>query len=222
MRTITLINYDAVVDGKEPLCLGTFLSYGVEQLSIVPGDGWDGLTITATFSQGGKVLAEPVLVTETGVINVPAGATAKTITLGKPGVIVFRGVADGVQRISTNVPYVVGNHGPVDGSTPPPDPSAWEQYVKQLTDVVRREIPDDGLPGQVLTKSESGNMWAYPSGGGGGGGSYIIGDGLKYDPGSNILSVDTTDVPEQDNTKPITSAGVYTTLGNIDVLLGTI
>ena len=37
-----------------------------------------------------------------------------------------------------------------------------------------------------------------------------------------ILSVNTTDQMEQDNTLPITSAGVYTTVGNIEALLKTI
>lgn len=37
-----------------------------------------------------------------------------------------------------------------------------------------------------------------------------------------ILSVDTTDTMEQDNTRPITSAAVYTTVGNIEILLSTI
>ena len=37
-----------------------------------------------------------------------------------------------------------------------------------------------------------------------------------------ILSVNTTDQMEQDNTLPITSAGVYATVGNIEVLLKTI
>lgn len=37
-----------------------------------------------------------------------------------------------------------------------------------------------------------------------------------------ILSVNTTDKTEQDNTLPITSAGVYATVGNIEVLLKTI
>ena len=36
------------------------------------------------------------------------------------------------------------------------------------------------------------------------------------------LPVKTTDVVEADNTLPITSAGVYTTVGNIEVLLNTI
>ena len=37
-----------------------------------------------------------------------------------------------------------------------------------------------------------------------------------------VLSVNTTDQMEQDNTLPITSAGVYATVGNIDALLKTI
>lgn len=37
-----------------------------------------------------------------------------------------------------------------------------------------------------------------------------------------VLSVNTTDQMEQDNTLPMTSAGVYSTVGNIEVLLKTI
>lgn len=37
-----------------------------------------------------------------------------------------------------------------------------------------------------------------------------------------ILSVNTADKPEADNTLPITAAAVHTTVGNIEVLLGTI
>lgn len=39
---------------------------------------------------------------------------------------------------------------------------------------------------------------------------------------NGILSVNTTNDMEQDNTLPITSAGVYTTVGNIEALLKTI
>ena len=37
-----------------------------------------------------------------------------------------------------------------------------------------------------------------------------------------VLSVNTANDAEADNTLPITSAGVYTQLGNIEILLGTI
>lgn len=50
---------------------------------------------------------------------------------------------------------------------------------------------------------------------------YKIGNGLKVT-GGDTLEVDTADDVEQDNTLPITSAAVYTTVGNIEILLGTI
>ena len=39
---------------------------------------------------------------------------------------------------------------------------------------------------------------------------------------NGVLSVNTTNQMEQDNTLPITSAGVFATVGNIEVLLKTI
>lgn len=57
---------------------------------------------------------------------------------------------------------------------------------------------------------------------GGGGTKYQIGNGLILDAKTNTLAVDTADVVERDNTKPITSAGVYLEIGNINALLATI
>ena len=45
-------------------------------------------------------------------------------------------------------------------------------------------------------------------------GGYKIGAGLVVDEETNTLSVDTAEAVEEDNTKPITSAAVYTQLGN--------
>lgn len=57
---------------------------------------------------------------------------------------------------------------------------------------------------------------------GGGGTKYQIGNGLILDAKTNTLAVDTADAVERDNTKPITSAGVYLEIGNINALLATI
>lgn len=54
----------------------------------------------------------------------------------------------------------------------------------------------------------------------GSGMGYKIGHGLKVI--DNTLEVDAAEKVEQDNTLPITSAAVYTTVGNIEILLGTI
>lgn len=52
-------------------------------------------------------------------------------------------------------------------------------------------------------------------------GVIMVGDGLTIDDDGK-LSVDTADAAEKDNTKPITSAAVYTQVGNINALLATI
>lgn len=53
---------------------------------------------------------------------------------------------------------------------------------------------------------------------------YTIGNGLKLvaDGASKTLEVDSADAVEKDNSLPITSAAVYTAVGNIEALLSTI
>lgn len=217
MNSIRLQEYSALLPGDAPLlCLGTKDSHGIEQLHILPGTGWDGLAITAAFSDGETLLAPPVPVPESGIIDVPPGATARALPAETPGRLVFCGVADGVQRITANVLYLVTDHAPADGDPPAPTPDVWEQIDAHIARQLDAAVPADGGIGQVLTRTEEGNAWKEPSG------SYVIGDGLLLDPNTNTLRVDTADAVEPDNTRPVTSAAVYVTVGNIDALLATI
>lgn len=71
------------------------------------------------------------------------------------------------------------------------------------------------------------------SGGSGGGGADVpiaseavaglvrVGENLKIS-ADGVLSVDTATAVEEDNTRPVTSAAVQTTVGNIEILLKTI
>lgn len=52
-------------------------------------------------------------------------------------------------------------------------------------------------------------------------GKIRVGENLKITP-EGILSVDTAQAVEQDNTKPITSAAVHMEIGNIELLLSQI
>ena len=52
-------------------------------------------------------------------------------------------------------------------------------------------------------------------------GSIIVGENLKITP-AGVLSVDMAENISGDNTKPVSAAKVYTEIGNINVLLGTI
>ena len=110
--------------------LGTWGSYGIEKLKILPGEGWEGLTITATFVT--PTTSTRMLVPEDGIVTVPPEATANVFTAGVPARIVFSGVADGIQRITTDLPYRVSDHAPIEGDAPTPTPSEWEQFVAQV------------------------------------------------------------------------------------------
>lgn len=53
-----------------------------------------------------------------------------------------------------------------------------------------------------------------------GGNNLVAGENIEIV--DNVISVQTADSVEEDNTKPITSAAVYTEVGNITILLETI
>lgn len=158
IHEIRLNQYSAVpADRTRRFSLGTKDSYGIEQLRIVPGEGWDGLTITATFHPP-EGEAVQVLVPADGLIDVPPEATRSGSELPtKYGKIVFAGVADGVQRISCNLPYTVMDHAPVDGAASSgPSPSWYEQAAAHF-------VPSGGKAGQVLAKASDADLdveWA--------------------------------------------------------------
>lgn len=127
VQEIRLEDYIAAAPEKHYLVLGTKESYGIEELQIIPGPMWDGLTITATFVTSEKSIR--VLVPEDGRIDVPQEATAQALSLDNPGTIVFTGTSSGVQRITCDLTYFVEDHAPTEGSDPEPTPSIWEQFV---------------------------------------------------------------------------------------------
>ena len=144
-------------DRTRRFSLGTRDSYGVEQLRIVPGEGWDGLAITATF-HAPEGEAVQVLIPDDGLIDVPPEATRSGSELPlKYGKIVFAGVADGMQRISCNLPYTVLDHAPVEGAASSgPTPSWYEQAAAHF-------LPGGGKAGQVLAKASDTDLdveWA--------------------------------------------------------------
>lgn len=88
----------------------------------------------------------------------------------------------------------------------PISPQSIKEKIKPVTSV------------NGIEADENGNV-EIP-GGSGGGVDFRTDETLKLENG--VLSVNTTDQMEQDNTLPMTSAGVYATVGNIEALLKTI
>lgn len=83
---------------------------------------------------------------------------------------------------------------------------------------------EPGTPAKVVNSGDENAAvldFIIPRGEDGGVVDYKIGEGLKVVNG-DTLAVDTVNSVEEDNTKPITSAAVYTTVGNIDAYLKTI
>lgn len=186
IQSIKLSGYKAIVEGAQYLRLGTWDSYGIEQLQINAGPEWDGLVIKAVFVTPAG--ATPVVVPDNGLINVPPEATARALTVGSPGMIVFSGVTAGVQRISCNLFYLVSDHAPIDGTAPEPTPDQWAQLIEKYQEMLNAAVPSNGPPGYVLGATENGNAWVPQTGGSGGSGGIITDDdtGTVYDAAVHI------------------------------------
>lgn len=126
VHEVTLSGYTAKPSAG--LQLGTWESYGLERLHVTADESWDGLTISATFHNGD--VSVKVLIGDDGTADVPAEATSMKTRKGR---IVFSGVASGVQKISTNLPFAVDDHMTIEGNEPQtPTPSEWQQFVAEV------------------------------------------------------------------------------------------
>ena len=135
-HTITLARHTAQVVGLVGLVgvlvLGTWDSYGTEQLLLRPGPEWEGLAIDATFHNVPNDEGVTVLADTDGLVPVPPEACMRA---SKYATITFRGVQDGVQRISCNLPYVVLDHAQVPGANSTATPSENAQALTQMQDL---------------------------------------------------------------------------------------
>lgn len=175
---------------------------------------WDGLTKTAVFTNGKTtvdVLAENW---DGDTVPVPHEVLAVPGRHARVGVY-------GADESGVVLPTVWVSLGKVQPSADPSgdasaDPAlpVWAQLQKQIGDLDDLQTYNKGNLVEAINEARSS--------GGSGGGGYTIGDGLKLDAATNTLSVDTAAAVEKDNTKPVTSAAVYTEVGNINALLATI
>ena len=112
-------------NSKRGPSLATWGSFGLERLHLNPGEGWQGMTVTATFLLGDN---EKTMVADAdGMVDVPPQALAEAGN----GVIVFSGDMAGAQRITADIRYKVIDHSEVRGDVPEPTPDAFHQYIEQ-------------------------------------------------------------------------------------------
>ena len=183
-------------------------------VEFVFSDDWSGLTKTAVFSAGRTTVDVLESAWDGNKVVVPHEILADAGPIARVGV--YGANADGL--ILPTVWVTLGKVMPA--AEPSGDPGAdptlpiWAQLQKQIGDLDDLQTYNKGNLVDAINEARSS--------GGSGGGGYTIGDGLKLDAATNTLSVDTAAAVEKDNTKPVTSAAVYTEVGNINALLATI
>lgn len=91
--------------------------------------------------------------------------------------------------------------------------SQWPEVPSEFTQIEQRVH-------EAAQRAEDAATRAENSGGSGGGISFVTDETLTLKDG--VLSVNTADVAEKDNTLPITSAAVAAQVGNIELILETI
>lgn len=103
---------------------------------------------------------------------------------------------------------------------PDPTPDVYQQIMALLEDIKQGEVSPEDIQKAVdnyLTENPISVDIATTEKAG----IVAVGKNLSIT-NDGVLSVDTTDSAEQDNTKPITSAGVNLVVGNINALLAII
>ena len=184
-------------------------------VEFVFSDDWDGLTKTAVFSAGRTTVDVLESAWDGNKVVVPHEILADAGPIARVGV--YGANADGL--ILPTVWVTLGKVMPA--AEPSGDPGAdptlpiWAQLQNQIGNLDDLQTYNKGNLVDAINEARN-------SGGGSGGGGSTIGDGLKLDAATNTLSVDTAAAVEKDNTKPVTSAAVYTEVGNINALLATI
>jgi hypothetical protein len=176
---------------------------------------WDGLTKTAVFSNG-KTTVDVLAANWDGDTAVPVPHEVLAVPGRHARVGVYGADESGVvlPTVWVSLGKVQPGADPSGDETADPSLPVWAQLQKQIGDLDDLKTYNKGNLVDAINEARSS--------GGSGGGGYTIGDGLKLDAATNTLSVDTAEAVEKDNTKPVTSAAVYTEVGNINALLATI
>ena len=189
-------------------------SVNVNEVQFAFSQDWEGLERTAVFRCGEA--STSVLLDESGRCFIPwealrvSGFPLLAGVYGrKEGEIVLPTMWVSLGRIHQGVELGEDAH--------PPTPDLWEQLLASKAN--RMAYTPDGELGLYAGYKLLSSV-PLPTGGGGTGGDYFLGPRLKVKGG--VFKVDTAVYFEGGNTQPITAAAVQETVGNIELLLGTI
>ncbi len=177
---------------------------------------WDGLQRTAVFTSSDNsttITREQLLEDEACTVPWEVLAAGNRLRVG-----VYGTKADGT-RLPTiwteRRLYINPGAGPTQEAADP-SPTLVEQLLGRIGDPANLKTEDKSSLVAAINEIKETGSSGYATKDKAG--TIKVGDNLKISE-DGVLSVDTTDTAKQDNTKPMTSAGVYTLAGNIEVLL---
>lgn len=183
-------------------------------VQFVFSPAWDGLTKTAVFTNGKTTVDVLAANWDGDTVPVPHEVLAVPGRHARVGVYGANESGVVLPTVWVSLGKVQPGADPSGDETADPSLPVWAQLQKQIGDLDDLKTYNKGNLVDAINEARSS--------GGGAGGGYNIGSGLKLDAATNTLSVDTAAAVEKDNTKPVTSAAVYTEVGNINALLATI
>jgi hypothetical protein len=215
VRTVKAVCHSTINLGRQGENLATEVEFDVSTWLGLFGEG----TLEAVLKRSADETPYPVVITRNGAKAVWVVAELDTEVAGYGCLELRYLVGDAIVKSAIWATWVSESLGT---EAVPPDPMpGWLDQTLQAINGVKKAIPPGGKAGEVL-KKRTGADFDTEWGTGGGSGGYQIGHGLKLDAPSNTLSVDAVSDFAGDNTLPITAAAVQETVGNIEVLLGTI
>ena len=190
---VTISNKKAVAEANARIICNN----GDYTVTFLFDDEWDMATKTARFTTSGKY-TDVVFTGNT--VAVPPLSNARYVLVG-----VYAGEL-------TSTPAFVSCERSIlcDGGKPYiPSEDVYAQIIKMLNDIAENGVTDEQLAFALDRYFEDNPIQGFE-----------VDDSLIYENGK--LSVNTTNVIEEDNTLPVTSAAIHTEIGNINVLLETI
>lgn len=182
-----------------------------EKIQFVFSRDWNGLCKTAVFTDGLTTIDVLEASWAENVVTIPAEVMTTAGRVVRVGI--YGTTADGMAlpTIWANLGKVQPGADPSGDEATEPTLPIWSQLLTQIGDL--SDLTTLAKSNLVAAINEAART-------GSGGTAFDLGPTLRLD--GNTLSVNTTDAAEQDNTLPITSAGVYKEVGNINALLATI
>lgn len=189
---------------KEIITSGTV---NVNQTQFHFDQDWDGLDRVAVFRCGDTAVSIPL--DDTNICYIPWE------TMAEPNKVLYAGV-QGLKGTEIVLPTIEASLGTVQkgtelgGDAADPTASPYQGVIAAMGDL--QDLKTNDKSSLVAAINE-----ARATGGGGG---FETDDTLSFKNG--VLSVNTANTAEEDNTLPITSAAVASSIGNIEILLKTI